>query len=399
MARIGIFGGTFNPVHTGHVRLCRQCMKSLQLDSMLVIPAKIPPHKDAPALAPDNDRIAMLKRAFAGLPVTVSDIECRLSGKSYTVRTLRLLKEQYPDDDFYLLIGSDMLYTFEQWREYETILSLAQVVAGARHEDEYHALCEKKESFGALSDRITILRIDVTEVSSTKIRAQLATGQQPDRFQLPKEVFQYIMEKGLYQPFSETALCSYEQAAREALRDKRFYHTQCVARLAGELAACYGADVQKARTAGFLHDITKEMPASDQLKMIGESAIITDKSILMNPNVYHSVTGAIAAQKRFAIDDVDVLNAICYHTTGRADMSLLEKIVYTADAVSYERDYKGVEALRKNAFSDLDRAMLEIVRFTLKKLVKDGAPIAMDSVSCYNELCMQEKGILQTCLP
>ncbi len=153
MARIGIFGGTFNPVHTGHVRLCRQCMKSLQLDSMLVIPAKIPPHKDAPALAPDNDRIAMLKRAFAGLPVTVSDIECRLSGKSYTVRTLRLLKEQYPDDDFYLLIGSDMLYTFEQWREYETILSLAQVVAGARHEDEYHALCEKKESFGALSDR------------------------------------------------------------------------------------------------------------------------------------------------------------------------------------------------------------------------------------------------------
>lgn len=94
MAKIGVFGGTFNPVHTGHVRLCRQCMKSLQLDSMLVIPAKIPPHKNAFALAPDNDRIAMLNRAFAELPVTVSDMECRLSGKSYTVRTLRLLKER-----------------------------------------------------------------------------------------------------------------------------------------------------------------------------------------------------------------------------------------------------------------------------------------------------------------
>lgn len=391
MAKIGVFGGTFNPVHTGHVRLCRQCMKSLQLDSMLVIPAKIPPHKNASGLAPEKDRIAMLNRAFAGLPVTVSDMECRLPGKSYTVRTLRLLKERRPNDDFYLLIGSDMLYTFEQWREYETILSLAHVVAGARQEDEYLALCEKKASFGALADRITILRIDVTEVSSTEIRARLAAGERPDESQLPKEVLAYIMEKGLYQPFSETALCTYEQAAREVLRDKRFYHTQCVARLAGELAARYGADVQKARAAGFLHDITKEIPAPDQLKMIGESAIITDKSILMNPNVYHSITGAIEAQKRFGIQDADVLNAVRYHTTGRAGMSLLEKIIYTADAVSYEREYKGVEALRKDAFSDLDRTMLEIMRFTLKKLVKDGSPIAIDSVSCYNELCLREE--------
>ena len=97
----------------------------------------------------------------------------------------------------------------------------------------------------------------------------------------------------------------------------------------------------------------------------------------------------ITAQNRFGIQDADVLNAIRYHTTGRADMSLLEKIIYTADAVSYERDYKGVEALRKDAFSDLDRTMLEIVRFTLKKLVKDGTPIAIDSVSCYNELCLR----------
>ena len=389
MAKIGVFGGTFNPVHTGHVRLCRQCMKSLQLDSMLVIPAKIPPHKNASALAPDNDRIAMLNRAFTGLPVTVSDIECRLPGKSYTVRTLRLLKERHPDDDFYLLVGSDMLYTFEQWREYETILSLAHLVAGARQEDEYLALCEKKASFGALADRIIVLRIDVTEVSSTEIRARLAAGEQPDESQLPKEVLAYIMKRGLYQPFSEAALCTYEQAAREALHDKRFYHTQCVARLAGELAACYGADVRKARAAGFLHDITKEIPAPDQLKMIGESAIITDKSILMNPNVYHSVTGMITAQNRFGIQEADVLNAIRYHTTGRAGMSLLEKIIYTADAVSYERDYKGVETLRKDAFSDLDRTMLEIVRFTLKNLVKDCTPVAIDSVSCYNALCLR----------
>lgn len=95
-------------------------------------------------LRPDNDRIAMLNRAFAELPVTVSDMECRLPGKSYTVRTLRLLKERHPDDDFYLLIGSDMLYTFEQWREYETILSLAHL-SQARVRRTSILLCVKRK--------------------------------------------------------------------------------------------------------------------------------------------------------------------------------------------------------------------------------------------------------------
>lgn len=213
MAKIGVFGGTFNPVHTGHVRLCRQCMKSLQLDSMLVIPAKIPPHKNASALAPDNDRIAMLNRAFTGLPVTVSDIECRLPGKSYTVRTLRLLKERHPDDDFICWSARTCFIRLSSGGSMKSILSLAHLVAGARQEDEYLALCEKKASFGALADRITILRINVTKVSSTEIRAQLAAGERPDESQLPKEVLAYIMKRGLYQPFSEAALCTYEQAA------------------------------------------------------------------------------------------------------------------------------------------------------------------------------------------
>ena len=391
MGRIGIFGGTFNPVHKGHVRLCRQCMQQLSLDSMLIVPAKIPPHKDAPMLAPSRERIEMLKLAFSGMPVEVSDIECRLPGKSYTVRTLRLLKEQYPDDTFYLLIGSDMLYTFEQWREYEEILKLACVVVGARQEEEYRALCQKRLSFGALSDRILILRIEVTEVSSTEIRAQIAAGYSPDEDWIPKEVLSYIMEKGLYQPFSEAALCSYEQSARRALRDKRFYHTQCVAKLAGELAVCYGADERKARAAGFLHDITKEMPVPDQLKMMQESAIITDKSVFANANVYHSVTAAITARNRFGIEDTEVLHAIRYHTTGRAGMCLLEKIIYTADAVSYDRTYKGVQLLREEAFQDLDRGRFEVVQFTLKKLVKDSVPIAVDTVSCYNEFCLQKE--------
>lgn len=387
MAKIAMFGGTFNPVHAGHVSLCRQCIEQLSLDRMIIMPAKIPPHKAALALLPEEDRIAMAKLAFADLPVTVSDLECKLEGKSYTIRTLRLLKEQYPEDELHLLIGSDMLYSFERWVEYENILKLARLVVGAREENEYHRLLEKRDSFGELKERITVLRVDVTEISSTELRQMLADGKEPDSSILPESVLAYIRENELYQPFSDTALAAYEQAAREALGDKRFYHVQCVARLCGELAEHYGISVNKAKAAGYLHDLTKEIPADDQLKMIKESAIITDKSLFLNPNVYHSVTAAIEVKQRFGITDEDVLNAIRYHTTGRAGMSLLEKIVYTADAVSYERTYKEAEELRARAFSDLDGTMLYITQFTIEKLSRAASPIAIDTVHCYNDLC------------
>ncbi len=184
-------------------------------------------------------------------------------------------------------------------------------------------------------------------------------------------------------------LLKFEQAAQKALSKKRYEHTLAVARLSGELAEVYGADVTAAKAAGLLHDIAKEIPVDVQFTILKESGIINDTSLLANPNVYHGITAFFTVPKWFSVTDEDVLNAIRYHTTGRRGMSLLEKIVYVADVVSYDRTYKEAEKLRERAFSDLDGVLLEAQRFTIKKLVKQSLPIALDSIDCYNELCEQ----------
>ena len=183
-------------------------------------------------------------------------------------------------------------------------------------------------------------------------------------------------------------LDSYRTIARAQLGDSRYAHTLAVARLAGELAEKYGADAEAAKAAGLLHDVTKEVPHDAQLQIVQKSDIIVDAYLLANPNVYHSLTGYLYARDTIQIQDPDILNAIRYPTTGRADMSLLEKIVYTADAVGYDRTYPDAAKLRELAFRDIDACMLEILEFTIVKLLKTRAVIAMDTFYCYDWLCL-----------
>lgn len=178
----------------------------------------------------------------------------------------------------------------------------------------------------------------------------------------------------------------YRALARENLRDRRYEHVLNVTRLAGELAEHYGEDASAARAAGLLHDVTKQKPLTEQLQTIRNSGILYDKTFLSTTNVYHAVTGYLYARDVLGIADPRILNAIRYHTTGRAGMSRMEKIVYLADAVSYERDYPDAERLRQLAFADLDACMLEVLAFTVEKLVGKRVPIVQDTLDCYNEI-------------
>ena len=139
--KIGIFGGSFNPVHNGHIRLALFYKEKLQLDLILVIPANIPPHKSVQNFVSADDRINMLKLAFEDYDfVKVSDIEFKISGKNYTVKTLTELKKEYPNDEFYLIVGGDMFLCFETWKEYEQILSMCKVCTAPRTKDELNLL-------------------------------------------------------------------------------------------------------------------------------------------------------------------------------------------------------------------------------------------------------------------
>lgn len=173
--------------------------------------------------------------------------------------------------------------------------------------------------------------------------------------------------------------------------DYRFNHSCNVAQEAVALAKRYGCDEQKAYVAGILHDITKELPREEQLQIFRDGGIILDDIQKNAPKLWHSISGSAYVRLYLGITDEDILNAIRYHTTGRAGMSLLEKIIYIADYTSKERDYNGADVMREKSRVSLEEAMMFSCQFTLQKLSSQEAAIHPDQLFCYNELVLKGK--------
>lgn len=178
------------------------------------------------------------------------------------------------------------------------------------------------------------------------------------------------------------------ELVKSKLSQKRFQHTLAVSKLAQELAIHYQVNTDDALWASILHDITKEEKKAIQLQNIKKSDIILDAVFYENENLHHGFTAYLFAKNELYIENEDVLNAIRYHTTGRENMSMLEKIIYVADACSYDRTYKEAEAIRKLSFEDIDESVFKIIEFTVNSLIEKRMLIAMDTISCYNSLLL-----------
>lgn len=189
--RIGIFGGTFNPVHTGHVKLAENFKSELKLDKLLIIPTAVPPHKQAENIASAEDRIRMCALAFENIG-EVSDVEISRGGRSYTVETLEELKKIYKDDELFFLVGSDMLLCFKKWYRYSDILSMCTLCATDRDSEQTCRDADKE-----LFDKIIFCDFPKTVVSSTEVREKLERKEDVSAL-LPEKVEKYIREKGLY---------------------------------------------------------------------------------------------------------------------------------------------------------------------------------------------------------
>lgn len=197
--KTGVFGGTFNPVHKGHIMLAEYCMDSVGLDRIIMIPTAVPPHKISNNLASENDRLNMCKLACRGKEnFFVSDIEIKRQGKSYTYETLTQLKEIYPNDHLYTIMGADMFLTLNRWKNPEIIFEKSSIITIPRDEENKHEL----ENFynkvlKAMGASSVILPNPVMSVSSTFIRENL------DNFNLisdmlDKGVYDYIIKNNLY---------------------------------------------------------------------------------------------------------------------------------------------------------------------------------------------------------
>ena len=181
----------------------------------------------------------------------------------------------------------------------------------------------------------------------------------------------------------------YKQEIRKHLGDARYIHSLNVADSALYLAKKYGEDTEKAYTAGLLHDILKEMPKTEMREYIMSHYELTVLEQL-TPNVWHQIADAIFVKENY-LEDEDIINAIHYHTTGRAGMSKLEKIVYVADFISAERNYPDVDIMRGEAEKSLEEAMLYSLKYTINKLLNLGCPIHPDTVAAYNEITSSER--------
>ena len=382
MERIGIYGGTFNPPHIGHIQAAKAAITALSLDKLILVPDRIAPHKVIPSGSPTPEqRLQMLRIAVSGSErMEVSELELNREGPSYTYQTILQMKQLHPDAELVLLMGTDMFLSFHTWRNPEVILENASLGVFYRGEKgEAAAIEAKKAEMEQLGHSIYLVRNEVVNISSTQMRRLLAFRCAGEF--LPEGVLDYIREHRLYDTRSDwknLPMEQLEQVVISLLNPNRVAHVLGCRDTAVELAKRWGADVTDAARAGILHDITKAIDGPLQLTLCEAYGKILSDFSRRYPKTLHALTGSMVAQRIFGENDA-VVSAIEHHTTGKADMNLLETIIYVADYMEPNRNFPGVEKLRELAFSDIQAALKLGLEMTLEHLKRQGSEVSPES--------------------
>lgn len=368
--RIAVYGGSFNPPHPAHVRAARLAYAALAPDKLLVIPAADPPHKALAAGSPTpEERFELTKLAFRDFPeAEISDMELRRGGESYTSDTVEELAWEYSGAELWLVIGTDMLTSFERWHEFRSILAGVALAVLPRNEGELPEIERCAARFEALyGARVRIIDAAPLPMSSSEMRDMLVARRGADV--LDGEVYARIIRLRDYG--AKPQLDWLRERAYAYLKPKRIPHVAGCEQEASKLALRWGEDPGDAAEAGILHDITKKLSMDEQLILAEKYGIVFDKFERENIKLTHAITGAALSKELFGVPE-RIYSAIRWHTTGRADMTLLEKIIYIADYIEPTRDFEGVERLRQLAYEDIDSAMALGLRMSLEELRQSG---------------------------
>ncbi len=396
--RIGLFGGSFNPIHKGHLYIARKLHEQLSLDKVWLLPAGFPPHKSAEQGSSRFQRLDMCRIAIQDAPfLEICTYEMEQESPSYTYLTLTALKQQHPDDHFFFLLGEDSLFTFEIWRHPEIIAAHTDIVVAARHGGmhapaglpAYDIAQKAQELSETFHTTFHILQTDYVDVSSSQIR--MAAAQQEDfSGQVTEGVYRYIKAHRLYEQEEEAMspknngknnekqkrLLSIEKEIEKNLKPSRMEHTRGVMYTAASLAMRYGYPVDDALLAGLLHDCAKYMSGEKLLSFAKKKKLPITPAEMDSPQLLHAKAGAWLAKKEYGIKDDAILHAIEVHTTGAPGMSLLDEIVFVADYIEPNRNQAPrLAEIRTAAFRDLPLAIRMILSDTLAYLEKNHVPI------------------------
>ena len=359
--RIGILGGTFNPIHTAHVQMARIARDEAALDQVLLIVSADPPHKRVEGEVPARERYRLTQLALVGEERMIpSDLEILRGGKSYMLLTLQELNERYPGAELSLIVGSDMLSDLPNWYHPEEVLALADVLCVPR--------IGRNENDGETAQMLTqryhtsvrILSGKADMISSTDIRHRLLEGQSVDGL-MPETVEQAIYEGGEYFPADVRRM---QEKCRATLTPKRYTHVCGTMRAAAMLSALWKQDAKKARIAALLHDCAKCLDPLRQEVLSGDETGIAP--------VHHAFAGAVIAKMEYGITDETILRAIRLHTTGDWGMTDFDALIYAADLIEPTRTFHGVEDYRNRLSSEIDPFMRYALRRVYQLIEKKG---------------------------
>ncbi|MEG1754948.1 MAG: nicotinate (nicotinamide) nucleotide adenylyltransferase [Clostridia bacterium] len=345
--KLGVLGGTFNPIHCAHIEMAVLARDKLALDGVLLMVAADPPHKTVDHGVSAADRLQMVRLAVENLDgIIACDLELMRDGKSYMADTLVTLRNMADDCTLYLILGSDMLLDLPNWYRPDVVMQLAKIACIPRlgqEETDAAAAAHLQNEFGA---EVLFLPSQVQKLSSTEIRDRLEAGL-PIFNLVPPEVERYCYESGVY--FSST-IRRMQQILKKALYNKRYIHTMGVVQAAAMLAYRWHAPAEKAQIAALLHDCAKCLDPVTLSVLSGDDTEIVP--------VWHAFAGAVIALTQYGVTDQHVLRAIRLHSTGDRDMTLLDKLVYLADLIEPNRTYPGVEEYRAAIEQGPDAALL-----------------------------------------
>ena len=374
MERIGIFGGMFDPPHIGHVRMAAFAITQLDLDMLYVIPDHTALSDEKIGFATPEDRLEMTRIAFAGMErVTVSDLSVAEGKISYTCDMVERVAKIHPEAEIFLLMGGDKLQSLPKWRGFEALKNRVTFAIAWR------GLKGESKGLDALNQtgaRVKLLENPVLQLSSGDVR-RLLLFRCAHAF-LPERVEAYIDANHLYgvwEDYKDLPMERLEQIVISLLKKRRINHVLGCRDAAMELAKIWGVDETDAARAGLLHDVTKALDGPLQLTICAEYGTILDDFSKENPKTLHAFTGSLVARDVFGENEA-VVSAIRSHTTGKGGMNTLEKIIYVADYMEPNRDFPGVEELRRLAYTDLDAALRMGLQMTLDHLHQQGADIS-----------------------
>lgn len=360
--KIGFFGGSFDPIHQGHLILAEQLINEAALDKVVFVPMYKSPNASHSMMAGAKERFDLIKLAIADNPkFEVSDIEIKQEKICYMDEDIIEFRKLYPDDELFVITGQDAFMRIEKWHNYETLLKTTGFLIGKRpglSTKELFGLF--KDLFAKFDNKLNIEFFDIPEVelSSVTIQNKIKVGKSI-KYLMPDACIKYIEDNNLY----DSLIPKLKAFVKENVKESRYNHTVGVVETARKLAIRYEVDPKKAEIAAWFHDAFRDAG-----------------------NLEHGPIAAEKISELFGVDDSEIIEAIRNHTTGHPNMSKLDKVIYIADSLEPGRDYPYVDELRKIMYVDLDECLYQLMTHTRDYVLSIGSKFADISNEAIKEL-------------